>query len=561
MNDLTRPKRGADILNDPVLNKGTAFTDVERDALGLRGLLPARVMTMEEQLARLLPGVRSKPTPLEQYSYLVSLHDRNVTLFYRLVTDHLEEFMPILYTPTVGQACQDFGRIFRRSRGLYITPEDKGKIADVLSNWPQDDVRMIVVTDGERILGLGDLGANGMGIPIGKLTLYTACAGMPPSLCLPITLDVGTENITLREDPSYVGRATPRLRGPAYDALVDEFVEAVQGRFPRACLQFEDFGNHNAFRLLERWRNRICMFNDDMQGTAAVALAGLFSATRLTGAPLTDMRLLFLGAGEAGIGIGDLVVEALMESGVSEAKARQQCWFVDSQGLVVHSRADLADHKQRYAHVHPPIADLLTAVETLKPQAIIGVSGTPGMFTAEVLSAMARLNERPIVHALSNPTSKAECTAEQAYEATDGRAIFASGSPFAPVTRAGRTHVPGQGNNAYIFPGVGLGVFVSESSRVTDEMFAVSAKTLAAMVTEEDLAMGRIFPDLACIREVSHAIAMAVATIAFRRGLARRAEPADLAEAINSAMYEPAYVNYERRKTDPANSQSRRSAS
>ncbi len=561
MNDLTRPKRGADILNDPVLNKGTAFTDVERDALGLRGLLPARVMTMDEQLARLLPGVRSKPTPLEQYSYLVSLHDRNVTLFYRLVTDHLEEFMPILYTPTVGQACQDFGRIFRRSRGLYITPEDKGHIAEVLSNWPQDDVRMIVVTDGERILGLGDLGANGMGIPIGKLTLYTACAGMPPSLCLPITLDVGTENMTLREDPFYVGRATPRLRGPAYDALVDEFVEAVQDRYPRACLQFEDFGNHNAFRLLARWRNRICTFNDDMQGTAAVALAGLFSATRLTGTPLTEMRLLFFGAGEAGIGIGDLVVEALMESGVSEAKARQQCWFVDSQGLVVHSRADLADHKQRYAHVHPPIADLLTAVETLKPHAIIGVSGTPGMFTAEVLGAMARLNERPIVLALSNPTSKAECTAEQAYEATEGRAIFASGSPFAPVTRAGRTHVPGQGNNAYIFPGVGLGVFVSESSRVTDEMFAVSAKTLAAMVTKEDLAMGRIFPDLARIREVSHAIAMAVAAIAFRRGLARCPEPADLADAVNSAMYEPTYVSYERRKTDPANTQSRRSAS
>lgn len=561
MLDSTRPKRGADILHDPVLNKGTAFTDVERDALGLRGLLPPRVMTMEEQLARVLPGVRSKPTPLEQYSYLVSLHDRNVTLFYRLVRDHLEEFMPILYTPTVGEACQEWGRVFRRSRGLYITPDDKGHIAEVLSNWPQDDVRMIVVTDGERILGLGDLGANGMGIPIGKLTLYTACAGMPPSQCLPITLDVGTENMTLRNDPSYVGRATPRLRGEAYDALVDEFIEAVQERYPRACLQFEDFGNHNAFRLLARWRHRVCAFNDDMQGTAAVALAGLFSATRLTGTPLTDMRLLFLGAGEAGIGIGDLVVEALMESGVSEAKARQQCWFVDSQGLVEQSRTGLAEHKQRYAHVHPPIADLLTAVETLKPHAIIGVSGTPGMFTTDVLTAMARLNARPIVLALSNPTSKAECTAEEAYIATDGRAIFASGSPFAPVTLAGRTHVPGQGNNAYIFPGVGLGVLVSESSRVTDEMFAAAAITLAAMVTEADLAMGRIFPDLAIIREVSLKIAIEVASIAFRRGLARCPEPTDLAAAVKAAMYEPAYVSYERRKTDPSNSKSGRGAS
>jgi malate dehydrogenase (oxaloacetate-decarboxylating)(NADP+) len=551
--ESTRPKRGADILHDPVLNKGTAFTDVERDALGLRGLLPPRVMTMEEQLARVLPGVRSKRTPLEQYSYLVSLHDRNVTLFYRLVTDHLEEFMPILYTPTVGEACQEWGRIFRRSRGLYITPEDKGNIAEVLSNWPQDDVRMIVVTDGERILGLGDLGANGMGIPIGKLTLYTACAGMPPSQCLPITLDVGTENLALREDPSYVGRATPRLRGEEYDALVDEFVEAVQARFPLACLQFEDFGNHNAFRLLARWRNRVCTFNDDMQGTAAVALSGLMSATRLTGMPLTEMRLLFFGAGEAGIGIGDLVVEALMETGVSEAKARQQCWFVDSGGLVVQSRTELAEHKQRYAHVHPPIADLLHAVETLKPHAIIGVSGTPGMFTGDVLRAMARLNERPIVLALSNPTSRAECTAEEAYAATEGRAIFASGSPFAPVTLNDRTHVPGQGNNAYIFPGVGLGVLVSESSRVTDEMFAAAAKTLAGMVTDEDLAMGRIFPDLARIREVSHRIAIAVAAIAFRRNLARCAEPADLDAAVKSAMYEPRYVSYERRKTDPAN--------
>ncbi len=538
-----RSKRGAEILNDPVLNKGTAFSHAERDALGLRGLLPPRVMTQDEQLARILPGVRAKVTPIEQYSYLVALHDRNVTLFYRLVIDHLEELMPVLYTPTVGQACEEFGRIFRRSRGLYITAEDRGRVAEVLANWPADDIRMIVVTDGERILGLGDLGANGMGIPIGKLTLYTACAGVPPHQCLPITIDVGTNNTTLRESHSYLGLRQPRLRGAAYDELLDEFIEAVQARFPRVCLQFEDFGNHNAFSLLERWRDRICTFNDDIQGTAAVALAGLYSSVRLTGVPLREMRLLFLGAGEAGIGIGDLVVEALVEEGLSLADARLHCWFVDSQGLVESSRTGLPEHKQRFAHDHVAIGSLRDAVETLRPHAIIGVSGTPGMFTPAVLSAMARLHPRPVVLALSNPTSKAECTAQEAYTATDGSAIFASGSPFAPVTFKGRTHVPGQGNNAYIFPGVGLGVLVSESSRVTDEMFAAAARTLADLVTDDDLAMGRLYPSLSRIREVSHAIAVAVAQIAFARGLARCEPPPDLDAAITAAMFSPEYVS------------------
>jgi malate dehydrogenase (oxaloacetate-decarboxylating)(NADP+) len=536
-------KRGADLLNDPALNKGTAFTDAERDAFGLRGLLPPRVMSQAEQLARILPGVRSKPSPLEQYAYLVSLHDRNVTLFYRLVMDHLEELMPVLYTPTVGQACEEFGRIFRRSRGLYITAADRGRVAEVLANWPQDDIRMIVVTDGERILGLGDLGANGMGIPIGKLTLYTACAGVAPNQCLPITIDVGTNNTALRESHAYMGLRQPRLRGPEYDALLTEFVEAVQARFPLACLQFEDFGNHNAFTLLEQWHDRICTFNDDIQGTASVALAGLFSASRISGVPLRDMRLLFLGAGEAGIGIGDLVVEALCSEGLSLEEARRHCWFVDSQGLVVQSRTDLAEHKKRFAHDHAPGRSLLEAVETLKPHAIIGVSGTPSTFTPEVLAAMAREHARPIVLALSNPTSKAECTAQQAYAGTEGRAIFASGSPFAPVTYRGKTHVPGQGNNAYIFPGVGLGVTVSASSRVTEEMFASAARTLALLVTEDDLAMGRIYPSLSRIREVSRAIAIEVATLAFDRGLARVERPDDIAAAVTAAMYEPHYVS------------------
>lgn len=534
-------KRGADLLNDPALNKGTAFTEEEREAFGLLGLLPPRVTTQEEQIARFLPGVRSKPTPLDQYAYLVSLADRNITLFYRLVIDHLEEMMPILYTPTVGQACEQFGHIFRRSRGLYITAADRGRVDKVLANWPHDDIRMIVVTDGERILGLGDLGANGMGIPIGKLTLYTACAGVAPHQCLPITIDVGTDNVALRESPTYMGLPQPRLRGAAYDDLMTEVIEAVQERFPLACLQFEDFGNHNAFTLLERWRDRICTFNDDIQGTASVTLAGLLSASRITGVPLSEMRLLFLGAGEAGIGIGDLVVEALIEGGMSVEAARQRCWFVDSKGLVVASRTDLAAHKRRFAHDHAPTATLLEAVESLKPHAIIGVSGTPGTFTTAVLDAMGRNHERPIVLALSNPTSKAECTAREAYTVTNGRAVFASGSPFGPVTHKGRTFVPGQGNNAYIFPGVGLGVLVAESTRVTEEMFAVAAKTLATMVTDEDLAMGRIYPSLSRIREVSRAIAIEVAGIAYARGLARRQRPADLAQAVTDAMYEPVY--------------------
>jgi malate dehydrogenase (oxaloacetate-decarboxylating)(NADP+) len=542
--DFSTAKRGAALLNDPELNKGTAFTEAERTALGLRGLLPPRVMTQEEQLERILPGVRSRPTPIDQYAYLVGLHDRNVTLFYRLVTDHLEEMMPILYTPTVGQACQEFGRIFRRSRGLYVTSDDAGRVRDVLANWPHNDVRMIVVTDGERILGLGDLGANGMGIPIGKLTLYTACAGLHPMQCLPITIDVGTDNAHLRESPAYMGLRQPRLRGAAYDALLDEFVEAVQERFPHVCLQFEDFGNHNAFTLLDKWRNRISTFNDDIQGTASVTLAGLYSASRMSGTAFKDMRLLFLGAGEAGIGIGDLVVSALLEEGVSLEEARQRCWFVDSKGLVVKTRTDLATHKQPYAHDHPATTSLLAAVEALKPHAIIGVSGMPGTFTAPVLAAMARQHARPIVMALSNPTSKAECTAREAYASTDGRAIFASGSPFAPVTHKGRTHVPGQGNNAYIFPGVGLGVIVADASRVTDEMFAAAARTLANMVSEDDLAMGRIFPSLSRIRDVSRAIATEVAEIAYRRGLARAPHPGPLDAAVAAAMYQPAYPSF-----------------
>ena len=537
-------KRGVDLLHDPLLNKGTAFNEAERDEFGLRGLLPPRVTTQEQQLERVLDNIRRKTSDLEKYIYLVSLQERNEALFYRLVTSNLEEMMPIIYTPTVGLACQKYGHIFRRPRGLYVTRKDRGRVKEILQNWPQPEVRIIVVTDGERILGLGDLGANGMGIPVGKLSLYTACAGIPPAQCLPIMFDVGTNNPALLADPLYLGLAEPRLRGPAYDELVEEFVTAVQAVFPRACLQFEDFGNSNAFRLLAKYRDRACTFNDDIQGTAGVTLAGLLTSERLTGRTLADQRILFLGAGEAGIGIGDLIVEALKLSGVPEATARQQCWFFDSTSLVVRSRTGLAEHKLRFAHDHAPVATLAEAVEALRPTALIGVSGMAQTFTEPVIRAMARLNERPIIFALSNPTSKAECTTEQAYGWTHGSAIFASGSPFPPVTLAGVTHVPGQGNNSCIFPGVGLGVIATAATRVTDEMFYVAAKTLAGLVTEGDLAIGRIYPDLKRIREVSAEIGTAVAEVAFQRELTTMARPADLKAHVTSVMFDPHYPAY-----------------
>lgn len=537
-------KRGVELLHDPLLNKGTAFAESERDALGLRGLLPPRIATQEQQLERVLENYRRKENDLEKYIYLISLQERNETLFYRLVMQNLDEMMPIIYTPTVGLACQKYGHIFRRPRGLYITRKDRGAIKRILQNWPHSDVRIIVVTDGERILGLGDLGANGMGIPVGKLSLYTACAGIAPAQCLPIMLDVGTNNPALLADPLYLGLAEPRLRGPEYDELVDEFVKAVQQIFPKAVLQFEDFGNANAFRLLHRYRDEACTFNDDIQGTAGVTLAGLLSSERLTGIPLAKQKILFLGAGEAGIGIGDLIVEALKLQGIPQDVARQQCWFVDSKGLVVKSRTDLVEHKLRFAHDHAPMATLLEAVEALKPTALVGVSGMPQTFTAEVVRAMARLNAKPVVFALSNPTSKAECTAEQCYTWTEGRGIFASGSPFAPVTLNGILHVPGQGNNSYIFPGVGLGVIASEASRVTDEMFYTAARLLADLVTEDDLKVGRLYPDLKRIREVSLKIGTAVAEVAFKRGLTRMLRPADLQAHVQDTMFDPTYPDY-----------------
>jgi malate dehydrogenase (oxaloacetate-decarboxylating)(NADP+) len=535
---------GVDLLHDPIMNKGTAFTEAEREAFCLRGLLPPRVMTQAQQAARIMENYNRKSNPLEKYIFMISLQDRNETLFYRTVIDHLEEMMPIIYTPTVGQACQEYGHIYRRPRGLYVSIEDRGRIADILGNWPYEDVRVIVVTDGERILGLGDLGTNGMGIPVGKLSLYTACAGIDPAYTLPITLDVGTNNEKLLNDPLYGGLAQRRVRGEAYDEFVEEFVLAVQEKFPRALLQFEDFGNQNAFRLLKKYRGRACTFNDDVQGTAAVTLAGLYSALRLTHNQLKDHTFLFLGAGEAGIGIGDLIVTALVEEGMPLEEARQKCWFVDSQGLVVKSRDNLAEHKLPYAHDYPFLPDLLSAVEALKPTALIGVSGQGSTFTQPIVEKMAELNEKPIILALSNPTSKAECTAEQAYTWTNGRAIFASGSPFDAVTYNGQTYVPGQGNNSYIFPGVGLSVVACGSKHVTDEMFMAAAKALASTVTPEELAQGRIYPTLTRIREVSALLAAAVSEVAFAQDLATIARPDDMVAYMRSQMFEPDYVSY-----------------
>ena len=536
-----QPLRGQELLGDPWHNKGSAFTGPERSALGLRGLLPPRVFTQQEQVDRLLLGLRGEPRALDRYVSLMDLLARNSTLFYRLLVDHLEELMPVVYTPTVGLACQEFGHIFRRAQGLYISSEDRGHVAEILANWPQQDVKVIVVTDGERILGLGDLGAYGMGIPIGKLALYTACAGIRPTQCLPVLLDVGTDNTALLADPFYLGLLQRRERGAAYDALVGEFVAAVQARWPDALLQWEDFGTANAFRLLRQYEDRCCSFNDDIQGTAAVALAGVYSALRITGGRLADQKFLFLGAGEAGLGIGELITGALVAGGLSVEEARRRCWYVDSRGLVVAGRAGLNEHKQPFAHAHAPIDDFADAVDALAPTAIIGVAAMPGRFDRRVLETMGRLNARPIVFALSNPTAKSECTAHEAYQWTEGRAIFASGSPFDAVTLNGRTLRPGQGNNAYIFPGVGLGVVACGLTRVTGSMLAAAARALAEQVSAEDIAEGRIYPRLSRIRAVSVHIAAAVAEVGYANGLAARPRPADLLAHIRAVVYEPGY--------------------
>jgi len=534
--------RGTALLRDPTLNKGTAFSDEERDILGLRGLLPPHVATQDEQLGRVLENFHRLETPLSKYIMLESLLDRNEALFFRVVMDHPDMMMPIIYTPTVGLACQEFGHIYRRPRGLFITAADRGRMAQVMRNWPHREAAMIVVTDGERILGLGDLGANGMGIPMGKLSLYTACAGLHPWKCLPVMLDVGTNNEALLVDPLYLGLRQRRMAGAEYDEIIEEFIQATQRVFPGVIVQFEDFANHNAFRLLRRYRDRVSCFNDDIQGTAAVAVAGILSALRVTGKSMSEQTFLCLGAGEAATGISDLLVNAMVEDGLDEADARMHCWMVDSKGLVVAGRGELAEHKRPYAHVHAPVSDFIGAVKALRPTAIIGVGAVPGTFNEAVVREMSRINERPVIFALSNPTSKAECTAQQAYEWSDGRALFASGSPFDAVTLPdGRHFVPRQGNNSYIFPGLGLALVVVGATRVTDTMFLAAARTLARCTTQADLDQGSLFPPLRAVRDVSARIAVDVAEIAMRDGLASIERPEDIEQAVRAEMYDPRY--------------------
>jgi malate dehydrogenase (oxaloacetate-decarboxylating)(NADP+) len=546
MADVTIPKglSGHDLLNDHLYNKGSAFTDAERVALKIDGLLPPVVNTIEEQEARVMENYHKKPTDIEKYIYLMALLDYNLILFNRVLVNHLEEMMPIIYTPTVGQACVEYSHILRRPQGVFLAAHEKGRYAELLRQWPESDVRVIVVTDGERILGLGDLGTSGMGIPVGKLCLYVAGAGIHFRHCLPVMIDVGTNNAEFINDPLYIGLRQERIRGEAYDEIIEEFVMAVQEVFPNALLQFEDFGNQNAFRLLENYRSRVCTFNDDIQGTACMSLAGLSAAMRLSGRKLQDQTFLFLGAGEAGTGIGELIVSALVKSGMSPADAHQRCWFVDSKGLVVQSREGLADHKKPFAHDHAPVPDFLSSVQALKPTAIIGVSGQAGKFDKQVLETMAEINEQPIIFALSNPTVKSECTAGEAYTWTQGRCLFASGSPFDPVTVGEKTFTPGQGNNAYIFPGVGLGVLASQARYVTEGMFLAAAETLANRVSPADFEIGRLYPPLDTIRRISLDIAVAVAELAFEEGLARVERPDDITAFIQSQMFEPHYPSY-----------------
>ncbi len=549
---------GQSLLLDPLTNKGTAFPLAERKSLRLDGLLPPAVSTMEQQLDRAYDNFRAKQTNLERYIHLASLQDRNETLFYRLVHDHIDEMMPIVYTPVVGEACQKFSRIYRRARGLYISYEQRDRIEEILRNHPCTPA-VIVVTDGERILGLGDQGAGGMGIPIGKLALYTACAGVPPDLTLPIMLDAGTDNEERLNDPLYLGARHKRVRGEPYQAFVDRFVEAVTRVYPGTVLQWEDFLKGNAITQLERFRDRLCTFNDDIQGTAAIAVAGIYGAMRITGKSILDQRVVLGGAGASAQGIAHLLVAALEDAGLSRAEARKRICMVDSRGLVTSDRPALEDFKALYALDPGEVAGYrcsdrsrITLEETIlnfKPSILLGVSGTGGLFTAPIVTAMAATNERPIVFPLSNPTSKSECTAEEAIRWSGGRAIVASGSPFAPVTYEGRQYRIGQGNNVYIFPGVGLGLWVGRVQRVTDAMFLDAAKTLAAQVRDTDLAQGSVYPALTRIRDCSHAVACAVIRRAVVEGHADARILVNLEETVARAMWFPEYrpIRFDRR--------------
>jgi len=509
------------VLDDPRLTKGTAFTDAERRAHGIEGLLPEAIEGTDLQIRRCRMHLESKASDLDRYIYLSGLQDYNERLFYQLLERDIQALMPVVYTPTVGEACQKFAHIMRQPKGLFISLSHRGRVRDILRNWPEPEVRVIVVTDGERILGLGDLGVGGIGIPIGKLALYTACAGVPPHSTLPVVLDVGTNNDALLDDPLYPGLRRRRAVGGEYDDFVEEFVVAAQDAFPHACVQFEDFTNRNATPLLHRYRDRISCFNDDIQGTAAVAVAGLFAACRIEQRRLRDHRLLFFGAGSAATGIAELCCLQMTREGLSRDEARERCSLMNSRGLVTHETTGLLDHQQSFAHRGAPEPTLIGAVKSLRPSVLIGVSTVPKAFDRAVIEAMAEINERPVIFPYSNPTSKSECSARDAIEWSNGRAIFASGSPFPPMHHHGKLFVPGQGNNVYIYPAVGLAVYATIAARVTDEMFLRAAEALAAQVSEEDLAVGLIYPPISEIRRTSVNVAVEVAKLIVERGFAR----------------------------------------
>jgi len=542
MSNHNKPtKRGLDLLRDPKYNKGTAFTRQEREEYGLMGLLPDMVSPLDMQLLRIEGHIKSLPAAIDKYVYLSDLQERNENLFYHILMGNPVAYMPVVYTPTVGLACQTFGRIYRRPKGLFISVRHRGRMAEVLRNWPELDVRWICVTDGERILGLGDLGAQGMGIPVGKLALYTACAGVPPQCTLPIALDVGTNNESLFNDPFYIGIRDKRLVGDEYNQFIEEFVSAVEEVFPQCSIQWEDFANHNAGPILDRYRNRISSFNDDIQGTAAVGVAGILAALRMKNERLADQSFLFFGAGSAGTGIADLLCKVMEADGIPLEEARKKCWLVDSKGLVVASREELTATKQPFAHDAEHVETLEEAARVTKATALIGTSTIPRSFTREVLEQLAANTESPIIFPFSNPTSKSECSAEEAYTWTNGKAIFASGSPFDPVVLDGKTHYPGQGNNVYIFPGVGLAVYATKASTIPDHAFAVAARALAAMVSDEQFSKGLIYPPMANIRHAAIVVATAVAEFFFAQGLARVEKPVNISSFIEEHVWAPEY--------------------